>query len=159
MRWMTIDPGIEKTGWAAWHNYQLLEWGLITSRDITSSGWFLIAQSMAGRVANLAVKVRAVRAVSEFPQEMWGAKGRAALNSGSVKKLAAYVGMIEGRLMAMGVSVSVVEPMAWKGQVGKDITKKRVLRDYPKVGPDHESDVYDAIGIGRWKLKERRLSV
>lgn len=107
---------------------------------------------MSSRTAQVWKRHGAYTVVSEIPQEMGHAAGKAALNSGSVRKLAYYVGVLAGQMASCGEFHSV-EPSVWKGTLPKEITQKRVLRAYPAVPADLRHDVYDAIGIGRWALK------
>lgn len=153
---MSLDPGTKRTGWAYWQDDRLVEWGLITAKDISTTGWWLRSQLMSHRVMVQAMKFDPAVVLSEFPQEMNGGRGAVALASGAVRKLAAFVGMVEGRLSTQDIRLEVVEPMTWKGQLPKDITVKRVRRDYPQVPADLYSDVYDAIGIGRWRIRQER---
>lgn len=92
----------------------------------------------------------------EMPDEHQSGKGKAALNSGSVRKLAYYVGLIGGWYTGGEAEFYSVEPIRWKGTVPKEITTRRVLRDYPHLPRDLRADVYDAIGIGRWAVKKSR---
>jgi hypothetical protein len=155
-RWLSLDPGTRRTGWAYWNDERLVEWGLVTAKDIATTSWWLRSRLMANRVYDLVERLDPAFVLSEFPQEMAGGRGAVALASGAVRKLAAYVGMLEGRLAAMDVRLEIVEPMTWKGQVPKPITEKRVRRDYPQLPEGLWHDTVDAIGIGRWFLKQER---
>lgn len=152
-RWLSVDPGLRYTGWAYWENVELRDWGLITSKDIITTGWKLKSLIMANRVKDRVRAFDADMVICECPQEMKGGRGEMSLRSGSVRKLAYYVGMIGGRVWSRDCEFTSVEPMKWKGQLPKEITQKRVRRDYPQVPADLRSDVFDACGIGRWYVK------
>jgi hypothetical protein len=82
--------------------------------------------------------------VTEVP-EHFGTKGYIARETGSVYKLTFVCGMI------YGITDNVVgyKPSKWKGQVSKEVTRNRLIRDYPEkdiANLDH--NVVDAIGIG-----------
>lgn len=156
---MSIDPGMGRTGWAFWHEDQLDSWGLLTGRDVKATSWKRVAEVMAKRVVVKAQDLGASRLICEIPQEMGGAAGEGALRSGSVRKLAYYVGLIGGMARWEGLEWATIEPSKWKGQLPKEITRRRVMRDYPAVPGDLFSDVYDAIGIGRWRIRERAAVV
>jgi Holliday junction resolvasome RuvABC endonuclease subunit len=152
LNWLTIDPGLRRTGWALWRQDELVEWGLVTSRDLTTVDWKLTAHLMGQRVYQIATRYSVSFVLSEMPEEHMSGKGRAALNSGSVRKLAYYVGLLNGALRH--VEFQSIEPSRWKGTVPKEVTTRRVLRSYPQVPADLMSDVYDAIAIGRWKIRK-----
>lgn len=155
MRWLSLDPGTRYTGYALWDGSKLLGWGMMAPYD-PKAEWYSRSQDVADQVAALADELRVKLVISEFPQEMHGGRGEVALKSGSVRKLAAYVGMLEGRIGNHHRAFKIVEPITWKGQLPKEITTKRVLRDYPQVPRGLRSDIYDAIGIGRWRIRELR---
>jgi len=158
---MSIDPGMRYTGWAYWEDDELQDWGLVHMSFPKGLEWQHRAAAMAKKMLAELRYFTPAWIVCEFPQEMGGAgsRGDIALRSGSVRKLAAYVGMLEGRIAESmpDVQFIMVEPMTWKGQLPKEITLKRVLRDYPKVaGSTVRHDVIDAIGIGRWRVRESK---
>lgn len=159
-RWLSIDPGIHRTGWALWHGKELRQWGLVTSKDVATSDFKLTASVMLIRVW---AAVRRTGSwgldvvLSEMPEEHGGGKGRAALNSGAVRKLAYYVGLLGGWAISNQARFHSIEPSRWKGTVPKEVTTRRVLRSYPQVPPDLRSDVYDAIAIGRWRIRKHGL--
>lgn len=157
MTWMSIDPGMGRTGWAVWRDVRLVGWGLLTGRDIRATSWKTVAAVMAERVAAKAREHSARRVLCEIPQEMGGAAGEGALRSGSVRKLAYYVGLVGGLMLARGAEWDTVEPSKWKGQLPKEITRRRVMRDYPSVPGDLFSDVYDAIGVGKWAIQKDHI--
>lgn len=156
--WMSIDPGLKRTGWALWCNTKLYDYGLTTIKDMDVSGWKLAANLMARRALYGRLQSYAVGfVISEIPEEFASGKGKAALNSGAVRKLSYYVGVLSGVCLAKDIRFASVEPMKWKGNVPKEITEKRVRRDYRQVEGGLFSDVYDAIGIGRWWIHTRGL--
>lgn len=152
---LSIDPGLDWTGWAVWVGTSPMDWGLITPKDIATTSWKLVAQIMATRVRNLAVRLRADSVVCEMPEEFQSAKGQAALHSGAVRKLAYYVGLVGGFVLCESMGWATVEPMKWKGNIPKELTQKRVRRDYSMVPGGLRPDVYDALGIGRYWLRRK----
>ncbi len=158
--WTSIDPGHDFMGYAHWVGDRLDDYGLLTSKDLQgATHWTHVAAFMAHRAHRGAVQHGAVHVVCELPQEMGGAKGEAALRSGSVRKLTYLVGLLGGMCRAGGVDFQPVEPMQWKGQVPKAVTLRRVARHFPSVGlGDLRHDVVDAIGIGLWRVKRGHTS-
>lgn len=130
-----------------------------------------------------------VDVVVESPHAMSGVKGNASLMRGdvfTVAKLAGAIGALvvtyvssyledevpeEGQLLASSPATVLVhypEVRLWKGQVSKETTQRRVLRDVQyalnfikernyKLSdrcPDH---VFDAVGLGMWFFANRSL--
>jgi Holliday junction resolvasome RuvABC endonuclease subunit len=154
-RWVSIDPGLKRTGWASWAGTALCDWGLVTAKDIVASDFRLTASIMADRVRAVLQRHRVDVVVSEMPEEHMSGRGRAALNSGSVRKLAYYVGVLHGVAAAgLGAMFHSIEPSRWKGTVPKEVTTRRVIRAYPQVPEGLWSDTYDAIAIGRWRVRK-----
>lgn len=154
LRWISVDPSLHRMGWCVWHGHEPLTWGLLESSQRGKNSWKAAVTEMSGLLRLRWSSCHLM--VIEFPEEMGGRRGRASLNSGAVRKLTYLVGRIAGGFLEAdpGRLLRLAEPSKWKGQVPKNITRKRVLRDYPQVGEWLEHDVYDAIGIGRWFVKK-----
>jgi hypothetical protein len=81
------------------------------------------------------------------------AGGMAAAGNNSLQKLCAYVGMVTGLAMASldKVAVRLVSVRDWKGQLPKDVVKKRIIKALGAPAClDFKLDVWDAVGIGLW---------
>ena len=88
-----------------------------------------------------------------MPVERFGGKGLGALHSGSVRKLAYLVGLFGGWCLANRVEWVTVEPMQWKGNVPKEITKRRLLRTFPELEEERDHNIVDAVGIAWWYIR------
>ena len=160
----------------------------IASRTAKTIMWWLSDLRAAARIPD-EMYVKAFHLVIESPHAMGGVKGRASLGSGDVFKVAKLAGAIgavgmlyaQSYLDEQSLQFDVVhepakmalyypEVRAWKGQISKATTKRRVLRDvvYDDVYtpnrkyklttafPEH---IFDAAGLGMWflqKLKEHK---
>jgi hypothetical protein len=68
-----------------------------------------------------------------------------------------------GALLCFGTRATLVEPSTWKGQVPKDVSERlvndnltmneRALLKRCGVPKSKRHNVYDAVGIGLWKLR------
>ena len=156
---LSIDPGMNRLGWALWSpKGKLRDYGLVSGRDLGATSWEGTTLKVVGRVARLISSRGVSTIVCEMPEEFGSRKGKAALASGSVRKLAYLVGAIGGRAQGFGVEFFPVEVMIWKGNVPKEITRKRVLRDWGDRFPGLRSavlDITDAVGVGRWYFSPR----
>lgn len=128
--------------------------------------------------------IATVNVVVESPHAMGGAAGHASLMRGdvfTVAKLAGSIGtllhvyitnMIEsdeyGEVLNdhparkhTKINVHYPEVRVWKGQVSKETTKRRVLRDvkyaiefikekHYKLKDSHPDHIYDAVGLAMW---------
>lgn len=122
--------------------------------------------------------------VIESPHAMGGVKGNASLARGDVFKVAKLAGAIgvvmylyiqnhldtqycvfKANEAAYQLALYYPEVRAWKGQVSKDTTQRRVLRDIKyahryikdkryKLDPKYPDHVFDAAGIGLWFINE-----
>lgn len=159
MRILAIDPGLRNMGWAVLETANLLQYGLIKAQSAhKDEPWVKRALRASGEVGGLIDEWRPERLACEMPVELQSYKGRAALASGAVRKLAFLVGVIGGLARARGINFTIYEPMQWKGNVPKEITRKRVLRRYPDVPPDTDHNIIDAIGIGMHHIEKIRRS-
>lgn len=130
-----------------------------------------------------------VDVVIESPHAMGGVKGNASLMRGdvfTVAKLAGAIGTLittyvssyleeevpEDRKCPLPRPVTVLvhypEVRLWKGQVSKDTTQRRVLRDVQyalnfieernyKLSEKYPDHVFDAVGLGMWFYANRSL--
>lgn len=139
---LTIDPGLNGTGWALWdERWKLLRNGVITPKN---KGWEMRGSEITCRVLDLDELINDVRDVyMEFPEFHQSAGGQVTAKSGALVKLAWFVGFLSS---AIPVPVHYVTPTQWKGQLPKQIVIDRIKAKMPDVKA--KSHDYDAIGIG-----------
>lgn len=133
-------------------------------------------------------KISEVDIVIESPHMMGGVAGHASLARGDVFKVAKIAGAI-GVLLATYIASrltdveelyfthdSIIETPVrlhypevreWKGQLPKDVTKKRVLRDVQyahayikdkkyKLMEKYPDHIFDAVGLGMWFVENKQ---
>ena len=90
----------------------------------------------------------------EYPRMMAGRE--AAARGGALSKLALQIGCLVGSLADPSAyetcHVHLIYPEQWKGQLTKEITRDRVIKELRTTNPDWNHDVIDAIGLGLWCL-------
>src|SRR6185369_8366679 len=146
MSWMSIDPGLSGTGWAVWHQKNLIASGAIgPQRHIDD--WHDRAMEIGNQVFQIATDNDVQRAYYELPQYL---NARYEVNaSGDLVKLCVVAGIIAGRLHRG--HVKPVRIIDWKGQLSKENTLLRVIRLLAQRGrklsttTSHEAD---SVGIG-----------
>jgi len=82
------------------------------------------------------------------------------VNSNDLITLAILVGRLSAQYELQGCEVEYVVPHGWKGTLDKDMCWRRTkpklspeeLHVLPKVAKTYTHNMYDAIGIGLWKL-------
>lgn len=112
-----------------------------------------------------AMDIRTSLFVIEMPQVFGSRRGRRGLQTESVQKLYYLVGRLTEWVEGHGGDVLLVHPSKWKGQVPKQITRRRVLRRHPKLiqdrglmsmGAKRASNIFDAIGLADYGLDKRK---
>ena len=93
-------------------------------------------------------------ALIELPSTYSGGKGDVAAASGAIMKLMGVVFSFRERLLHEHYfeDVILVPVATWKGQVKKEITQRRVDRNW-KIPDITDHNEYDAIAIGDWYLR------
>lgn len=146
--WLTVDPGLNGTGWAHWRNQHLQEVGIINAASARGS---VVDRSrdIGGRVAALAVERYAVVVACEWPAFHGSVAGEMVAKRGDLVKLTFLVGVIAG--MVAPKPFMPVEINRWKGQLPKTVVLDRVC-DILGEGTMEllgvRSHAVDAVGIG-----------
>ncbi len=80
------------------------------------------------------------------------ALGVAAAGSSSLLKLCYLVGALGFAFTSEGSTFEPIEVRAWKGQLPKEVVKKR-LQYYlgEEVCKNYKADIWDAVGLGLYK--------
>ena len=148
---ISIDPGLRSCGVALWNDSTLTSAFLLkgSPKNIGPDAW----QEM--RAALIPYSYQFPHAVIEFPQVY--VRSRSKGDPNDLLQIAAIV----GGLSALFTNVEVVRPAEWKGQVPKEVTRARAQArlsageisrvSLPTKSLEH--NVWDAIGIGLWKIK------
>lgn len=140
---MAIDPGTKATGWATFLGDKLHEAGLVRAKD---------TQDMIAELKKMGWAVDEV--VVEYPQVYPGHRA----DPNDLIGLA----LISGAAATLGDTIRLVRPLAWKGQIPKEIHHRRIFaqldmgeqRRINLVGVPKSliHNVNDAIGLGLWAV-------
>jgi len=144
---LAIDPG-NVTGFALFEGKDLVTCGVLT-KDQAKSRVFDNVDTL----------------VIERPKIYPGA--RQEVPPDDLITLAILVGEIKALYRLSGVETEEVLPYAWKGQLPKDISHKRIkkclnmkensLVESVRVSKSNKHNMLDAVGIGLWRLGRRYM--
>lgn len=149
---LTVDPGITATGYAFWESIarpgpirpSAFGVQLGTSRRRT---WEDRAGALCAWFSALLQHYKPNYVVIEFP-ELWSASAKsfASSSTGDLFKLTYLVGGF-GEIVRQVTMRNplLVTPQQWKGQLPKDVVKKRIKEMLQTDYPNHTAD---AVGIG-----------
>jgi hypothetical protein len=161
-----IDPGIENLGWGLVKvdgtkmSPRPVGFGAIKQSTATSVPYQARALSIASNVVSLVASLEvSVHIICETPGNWFNAKGEASKDSEAVQKLYWTTGAILGGLgayhglSAAAMTMWVVEPRDWKGQVEKPMMRQRNIAWLDQYGlalPESAPmDTSDALGLAR----------
>lgn len=159
---LAIDSGIEG-GWAWFPSGSNLPlkcglFGLIGNKDgglIYQKRTIQVVDRLFDTLNEECSPLRPVKVYCEWPVIFKGTGSMVAESSGSLIKLAYWVGYFAGVLSEKWSSVEFipVEPNKWKGQLSKEMVEQRLRKIigeklWAQLNP--KSHAIDAIGIGCW---------
>ena len=155
---IAIDPSVNSTGIAVWRWLD----GRGTRVPVETHLWKPKARLWTERLGMLArlfnelitsYSVHKITTICELPQVFDSAKGHAAAAKGDTVKLSSAVGAFLGIAALHGQVIVTVPVIRWKGQLPKDVVKRRIIRILGKeFCNDYRADEWDAIGIGLWHM-------
>ena len=180
---MSVDPGFGGTGVSIFVDGKLYDFANIKSSKKDTMRYIDISAQCEQFVENAIESLHRCVGYShmdridiliESPHAMGGVKGYASLTKGDVFKVAKLAGAIGvvlydsvdhnygGQFPAPKIKLHYPEVRVWKGQVPKETTKRRVLRDVRyfddicemQMANQLPSHIYDAIGIGLWFINK-----
>jgi hypothetical protein len=129
--------------------------GLTLQQKMRSSGRFI--KSLVG--------AECIQLVAEMPTFFSSEKGRIAAKEGYTLNLCMVLGYMMGRLENGAVPTMLFTPGMWKGQVSKEITRKKFFRTFTDAKMDefgeatYDHDTVDAIMILRYWLETKLVKV
>lgn len=146
---ISIDPGLNGTGWAIWKKGNFLVTGIICPPK--KYEWFDRAR-MITRDLSILVNDNGIENMHiEYPAYFGSVGGRMVAGGGGLVKLAFLTGMICGRAVDLDLKINLVEVNKWKGQLPKKIVEARIKKILGKrTTKDFKTHIYDAVGIGLW---------
>lgn len=174
----SVDPSLRACGWTSfactdeYDEARYLESGCIRSKGI-EEGEDPVIDSLKGKrsksndwISRLDETVNAVLCfvpessykigLIELPSTYSGGKGDVAAASGAIMKLMGVVFAFRERMLhEHGFNEVILVPViTWKGQTKKDVTARRVLRNW-KCSHVTDHNEMDAIGIADWYLRRK----
>lgn len=190
---VSVDPGFGGTGLCMFVEGKLYKFNNIKCKKEDNERYIEISSKCAKTAVAWLSDLRAAGRylgetyiqqfdiVIESPHAMGGAKGNASLGRGDVFKVAKLAGAIgvtmwlyvqnylDGQETVPDIQLHYPEVRQWKGQVSKETTQRRVLRDVEyalnyivenkyKLRQEYPDHVFDAAGIGMWFVREKRSS-
>jgi len=144
--WMTVDPGLQGTGYAVWRFYELKETGVITSK---AKEWWERAYSIAG---TLYLRGSFSEIVYVEHMEYFGGSKNLAWKTGDLQRTTYLEGCIAGRFNEANIVVPI-PVREWKGQLPKAVVIRRIQKELGKEVCEDLGIVthaWDAVGIGLW---------
>jgi len=163
MRTLSIDVGTRTTGWAYFVDDELKYFGFIKPRDFRNDAScdaevaFLRAQDVFDALCDYKVD----EVILEQPHHH-----RNTPNHENIRVLVQFTQALYTLFYldaANGAKVHAYLPSEWKGTVPKQVTQRRVQefltesqqKTIDSYSKNVQHDVYDAIGIGKFRIKER----
>lgn len=150
MKFFSIDPGLSGTGVTFWGHSE----GNPTDRRPTAvySLRGKTAEDYMAKIASLILKCNPSFIVIEEAEYFSGdERGEVTVRSGSLVKLAMFIGSLRELCRSHKVIFELVTPMRWKGQLSKEIIELRIKRIWPEC-PATSEHAWDSVGIGFWKI-------
>lgn len=143
---LSVDPGIRGTGYALWDGKLLKRTGIFASR---SEDWLEAGGQVASQLHQFACKERVEAVYCEFPAYFQSAGAQVVARSGSLVKLAWFVGFLSALFITGFKTFRFVEVNEWKGQLPKDVVELRIRKIMgEKVTKKFKTHIWDAVGIG-----------
>jgi hypothetical protein len=150
-----IDPGLNGTGWAEFHD------GALTAAGVLNVPHRLKTLPFELRGLELARQLQTVmcdapfhtKVVCEMPHHFGNVGSDMGWKKGDLQKLTYLVGLFHGVLAPVDFQPVLVRD--WKGQLPKAVVTeriKRILGDYACQQVGIVSHAWDAVGIGLWAL-------
>ena len=151
--YLTIDPGLNGTGWALWsRGWILLDWGDIYSKRPL---WLDKGYEIGNYLESISKRAHYI--FTEYPSYFDSTGGRMVAKRGDLLKLTWFVGYICGRFKSKYPTLVTVQ--SWKGQLPKKVTEARARRELPQLRKmNMKSHVFDAIGIGLYLKNKGKIS-
>ena len=152
---MSIDPGIHNCGYCFMtENQKLISYGLINSKE---NKWYDNCKHVWFKLYENYTKQFPKTVYIEYPTHHAGMMAFAARESGALAKLTFLCGGIYSLLSEIA-TVELITPSQWKGQLKKEMVRKRLYNIYPEISKlDLDHNIVDAIGIGYYTLEAKNV--
>lgn len=160
--YMTVDPGLGGTGWAAWtptiqQNRMPIKSGSISALSLQEE-WQDRARCIAQELQRMVEMYQVRKIFLELPRYMEGGVGITAARRGDLIKLAITTGIIIGYCCRSRspyavdqCAIAFIEIPDWKGNLEKKMCNDRcrkIMDQYDFISATDTSHEWDAIGMG-----------
>lgn len=148
---LAVDPSINSCGYAVFENNQIspILYNIISSKSLNTQDFEYIAKSRAmfEKVRTIQSQFKDCKIILEVPE--YRKSAYIARESDAIVKLSFVCGMISSL-----ENVHHYTPSQWKGQVPKEVMRKRLANYITDIDIMHikQHDVVDAIGLGYYYI-------
>ena len=140
---ITIDPGINGTGWALWKSWKLVDTGIFYAP--AKLDWIEKCQAIESKCIYLERENPITDCYLEYPAYFDSVGGNMVAKRGDLLKLTFLVGLI----YAVFLKSHLIPVRTWKGQLPKDVVIQRIKQLLPpETYMNFKTHVWDAVGIG-----------
>ena len=162
---IAIDPSIRYLGWTAMQPGKVITYGEV--ENPTEGSLFARTDQMLLRLTsalfNADIEIWATSHICVFEMaQPWNSyKTRMSATRGDLQNLYFFTGALwhwasNGTMFSMTVPVEV---STWKGQLPKEVVRKRMCEKYEIDLPRNGYHISDAIGIGDWYICDHAKTV
>ncbi len=150
---MGIDPSINDCGVSVFKEKRCIVYRLLHP-DKGAKNFQTKSLSLFADIIELTDRYSVETIILEIP-EYWGTAGFIARESGSLFKMSFLCGMIYTFNLYEQMTVELVTPREWKGQMPKDVCRNRLKKYYIDRIPEFMTlnhNIVDAIGIAHHRV-------
>lgn len=159
MKLMSIDPGLQGTGYAIWDGstrkpFHPRVCGVITAP--AGPDWLKRVDQIAIQILDECRTYGVTSIICEMMEMYQTASSAMAWSKGDLQRTMMLIGTIHGLTRKRCPTFILVPPREWKGQLPKSVTIHRVKKALgPRVCADLaiKTHAWDAVGIGLWHMK------
>jgi hypothetical protein len=152
MNTMSIDPSVRSCGWAIWKGKKLKDFGVFRPASSREKDWQEAGREVGDMASAKGKHWEVERVFCEFPAYFGD---NVTAKSGSLVKLAWFVGFLDGLFTEGLTEFELVPVHVWKGQLPKTVVNARIERLLSKKICNRlrsmPPDAWDAVGIGLFK--------
>lgn len=156
-RAVSVDPGLEGTGWAVWDRSSWDDLAPPVASGCLKPAahwparwqWWQVADGIAQNLQSICQRFDVRAGYVEKPMFMEGGRGIVSARDDALVKLTATFGIVVGKCGGPHRPFCPVPIPLWKGQTKSTLIESRIRKRFPKLKTEGSTDhEIDAIGIG-----------